>query len=352
MTLFPLNPHHPINHSSDSIFAAMIKFALIGCGRIAAKHAGNMARVGLLTAVCDVVKERANAFAETYKAKPYYNLDDLLAWEGDVNVVSVCTPNGFHAEHTIKSLQAGKHVLCEKPLCLTKAAAWQIIETEKFCRRKLFVVKSTRYNPILQELKKALTESQLGKVYSFQLSCFWNRPDEYYTDWRGKLFPDGGTLYTQFSHYIDAMLWLFGDVNEAKGFKQNTAHQQSIEFEDTGVVALQMQNGILGTLNWSVNAYRKNHEIAFTILAEKATIRIGGEYLNEVQYVQATDNLQLSPTQKPSNDYTTYNGSMSHHSEIYDHLVKALTSNDDTLTGGYEGLKTVETIESLYKAIS
>jgi UDP-N-acetyl-2-amino-2-deoxyglucuronate dehydrogenase len=330
----------------------MTKFALIGCGRIAARHAENMARVGSLIAVCDTVHAKADAFAETHKAKSYYNIDELLAQERAVDVVSVCTPNGFHAEHTIKSLQAGKHVLCEKPLCLTKAAAWQIIETEKFCRRKLFVVKSTRYNPILQALKKNLDEGRLGKVYSFQISLFWNRPDEYYTDWRGKLFPDGGTLYTQFSHYIDAMLWLFGDVAGAKGFQQNAAHRQSIEFEDTGAVAMQMQSGALGTLNWSVNAFRKNHEIAFTILAEKATIRIGGEYLNEVQYVQAATDLALPAAQKAPNDYTNYHGSMSHHREVYDSLVSALSSGDKDFIGGYEGLKTVETVETIYKAIS
>lgn len=330
----------------------MKKFALIGCGRIAARHAENMARVGKLLAVCDVVPEKAAAFAAKYSATAYDNLDALLANEPSVDVVSICTPNGLHAEHTIKSLQAKKHVLCEKPLCLTAAAAWQIIETEKFCRRKLFVVKSTRYNPILQDLKKALMEGALGKVYSFQVSCFWNRPDAYYTDWRGKLFPDGGTLYTQFSHYIDAMLWLFGDVASAKGFKANAAHQNSIEFEDTGVVALQMTNGVLGTLNWSVNAFRKNHEIAFTLLAEKGTIRIGGEYLNEVQYLQAAADLQFTTSGKKANDYTSYNGSMSHHNEVYDHLLKALNEDDKTFIGAYEGLKTVETIEKIYKAIA
>jgi predicted dehydrogenase len=330
----------------------MRKFALIGCGRIAVRHAENMARVGTLVAVCDVVKEKADALAAAYAAKPYYTIDDLLANEPEVEVVSICTPNGLHAEHTIKSLQKRKHVLCEKPLCLTTAAAWQIIETEKFCRRKLFVVKSTRYNPILQNVKKSLTDGLLGRIYSFQISCFWNRPDEYYTDWRGTNFPDGGTLYTQFSHYIDAMLWLFGDVTEVKGFQQNAAHRQSIEFEDQGVVALQMKNGTLGTLNYSVNAYRKNHEIAFTIIAEKGTIRIGGEYLNEVQYLQTEQDLQLFTAGNGANKYASYNGSMRHHDEVYDHLVKALASSDNTFIGAYEGLKTVETIEKIYKAIS
>lgn len=330
----------------------MKKFALIGCGKIAGKHAENIARVGNLVAVCDVVEQKRDAFAATYNAKAYESIDELLEGEKEVEVVAICTPNGLHAEHTIKSLQARKHVLCEKPLCLTNAAAWQIIETEKFCRRKLFVVKSTRYNPLLQGLKKALLDGKLGAVYSFHLSCLWNRPENYYVDWRGKMFPDGGTLYTQFSHYIDAMLWLLGDVAEVKGFKRNAAHTTSIEFEDTGTAALLMQNGSLGTLHWSVNSFRKNHEIALTVVTEKGTVRLGGEYLNEVQYSETAEALPFAAIQKSANDYSQYRGSMSHHKEVYDHLIRVLDEADQSFTGAYDGLKTVETIEKIYKAIS
>lgn len=330
----------------------MKKFALIGCGKIAGKHAENITRVGTLVAVCDVVKEKRDDFAARYGAKAYEEMDQLLQHEKEVEVVAICTPNGYHAEHTIKSLQAGKHVLCEKPLCLTSAAAWQIIETEKFCRRKLFVVKSTRYNPLLQELKKAVAEKKLGSIYSFHLSCIWNRPETYYSGWRGKLFPDGGTLYTQFSHYIDALLWLLGDVEEVKGYRKNAAHTSSIEFEDTGVASLFMQSGAVGTLHWSVNGYRKNHEIALTLVAEKGTVRLGGEYLHEVQYNESEEAVLFPEVQQNANDYTQYKGSMSHHREVYDHLLQVLNNNDKMFTGAYDGLKTVETIEKIYKAIS
>jgi UDP-N-acetyl-2-amino-2-deoxyglucuronate dehydrogenase len=325
----------------------MKQFALVGCGRIAKRHAENIARIGKLVAVCDIVQQRADELANAYNAKAYYSIDDLLAAEKEAEIISVCTPNGLHAEHIIKSLQAGKHVLTEKPLCLTKAAAWQIIETEKFCRRKLFIVKSARYNPVLQALKKVLTDNSLGKLYSFHLSCIWNRPDEYYTDWRGKLFPDGGTLYNQFSHYIDTMLWLLGDVAEVKGFKTNAAHQTSIEFEDTGAVALQMENNVLGTFHWSVNAFRKNHEIAFTLVAEKGTIRIGGEYLNEVHYLQTVDQTLPAEFNKAEAEITTGN-----HAKLYDHLSNVLESDDNSFPDAYDGLKTVETIEKIYKATS
>ncbi|HEX8313557.1 MAG TPA: Gfo/Idh/MocA family oxidoreductase [Flavisolibacter sp.] len=318
----------------------MKEFAIIGCGRIAKRHAENIQRIGKLSAVCDELPARADSFAAAYDTKAYYSVDDLLHQEKNIDFVAVCTPNGMHAEHIIKSLQAGKNVLAEKPLCLTKAAAWQIIETEKFCRRKLFLVKSARYNPILQQLKRMIDGNDLGQLYSFHLSCIWNRGDGYYTDWKGKLFPDGGTLYNQFSHYVDVMLWLFGSVADIKGFKANLAHKESIEFEDNGVVALQMQNGMIGSFHWTVNAYQKNFEIALTIMAEKGTIRIGGENLNEVHY---------NHTGKPV-EFTVYKReNWSNHKEIYDHLADVLAQRQQAaFPDAYEGLKVVETIEKIY----
>ena len=182
--------------------------------------------------------------------------------------------------------------------------------------------------------------------------CIWNRPDSYYTDWHGKSFPDGGTLYTQFSHYIDAIIWLFGDLKEARGFKKNAAHSDSIEFEDTGTAALAMQNGSVGTLHWSVNSYKKNHEIALTIVAEKGTIRVGGPYMNEVQYQEAADEVLFEPVNNASNDYAGYSGSMSNHEEVYDHLVRSIGQTTSTFANAFDGLKTVEAIEKIYKAVS
>jgi predicted dehydrogenase len=329
----------------------MYKFAIIGCGRIAPRHAENIIAIGTLVAVCDTDRNKADSFAAKYSAKAYYSIEELLAGEEGVDVVSICTPNGYHAEHSIKSLQAGKHVLCEKPLCITSAAAWQMMETEKFARKELFVVKSTRYNPLLQQLKKLVSTNELGAIYSFSLNCFWNRSPAYYTDWRGKNFPDGGTLYTQFSHYIDAMLWVFGDIAEVRGFAANKAHANAIDFEDTGAAALHMKTGVLGTLNWSVNTYKKNSEIALTVIAERGTIGLGGEYLNEIKY-QQTDNPIVTGRTNGSNDYGFYKGSMSNHDEVYKNLVEAMDNPHHPATRAFDGLKTVEAIEQIYKAVN
>lgn len=328
----------------------MYNFALIGCGRIATRHAENIVRVGCLLAVCDIIAEKAHTFSNVYDARAYTDLDTLLQQETEVDVVSICTPNGFHAEHSIKALRSGKHVLCEKPMCLTTAAAWQMIDAEKFSGKKLFVVKSARFNPYLQQLKKLLDDRTLGNVYSFQLSCFWNRPPEYYMDWRGKLFPDGGTLYTQFSHYIDALLWLLGDIERAHGFLKNFVHP-AIEFEDTGAAALQLTSGVLGTLNWSVNTYQKNYEIGLTLLTEKGTISLGGPYLNELKYACTDVNFESTKDKQP-NDYMFYAGSMSHHKEVYENLVNALKDETQHAANALDGLRTVAAIEKIYNAIS
>ena len=330
----------------------MFQFAIIGCGRISRKHASSIKTRGQLIAVCDIIPEKADQLAAEFNCKAYYSIEDLLQAEKDIDVISICTPNGLHAEHSIKSLQAGRHVLCEKPLCLTTAAAWQIIETEKFCRKKLFVVKSNRYNPITAALKKLVEDQSIGKIYSFHLSCIWHRPESYYHDWHGKLFPDGGTLYTQFSHYIDALVWLFGELKEARGFRTNAAHQNSMEFEDAGTASLLMKNGAIGTLHWTVNSFRQNHEIALTIVAEKGTIRTGGAYMNEVQYLQAEDEVLFEPVKNASNDYAGYSGSMSNHEEVYQHLVESLEQPSTSFANSYDGLKTVEAIEKIYKAVS
>jgi UDP-N-acetyl-2-amino-2-deoxyglucuronate dehydrogenase len=331
--------------------SSVLRFGIIGCGKIAPRHAAEAAKQGQLVAVCDVLKERADTLASQYAAKACYHIEELLKQEFDL--LAICTPNGLHATHSIQALNAGMHVLCEKPLCISTADARQMMEVAKANNKKLFVVKSTRYNPALAALKKLIEENQFGKLYSFQLNCFWNRPAAYYQDsWKGSNDLDGGTLYTQFSHYIDAMLWLLGDVETVSGFRKNLAHKDIIDFEDSGVVALQMQNGMIGGLNWSLNTFQKNMEVSLTLIAEKGSVRIAGEYMNEMQY-QLTDGFELAiPESGNANDYGFYKGSMSNHDHVYENMMKALQNDNHPFTHAADGLKTVETIERIYNSVS
>lgn len=331
-----------------------LKFAILGCGKIAPRHAVEIIKHGELAAVCDTIKKNADDLAQSYHARAYYSVDDLLKKESELDVVAVCTPNGLHAEHAIKALQSGSHVLCEKPLCISAAEGLKMIDVSGKYKKKLFVVKSTRYNPALAALKNSLDEDQFGKVYSFQLNCFWNRPAAYYKDsWKGSLSLDGGTLFTQFSHYIDALLWLLGDIGSVSGTRKNFAHKGIIEFEDSGVVAVEMKNGTIGGINWSVNTFQKNMEVSLSLLAEKASIQIGGEYMNEIKYqLTVGGRLDIPATPGNANDYGFYKGSMSNHDKVYVNLIKALQDDNYPFTNAVDGLKTVEAIEKIYNSVS
>lgn len=328
------------------------QFALIGCGRIAERHAEQMMKQGQLVAVCDIVPARADEFAATYHARPYYSLESLLQAETGLTLVSICTPNGLHATHAIAVLEAGHHVLCEKPLCISEEDGRNMIDAAAKAGKKLFVVKQNRYNPPVAFLKELILTGKLGTIYSFQVNCFWNRPETYYTGWKGTKALDGGTLFTQFSHFIDLIYWLFGDVAAVKALGRNFAHP-SIEFEDTGIVAFEMANGAIGSLNYTVNSFDKNMEGSFTVFAEKGTVKIGGQYLNELEYcsVAGIEKPDL-PVGNPANGYGFYQGSMSNHDKVYENLVLALQDDKHAFANAKDGLKTVEIIEKIYRTPS
>lgn len=330
-----------------------IRFAIIGCGRIAQRHAEHINSKGVLVAVCDIEKEKADELANEYKAIPFYNIEELLKSDIDFDVVSICTPNGLHAEHSIKALKAGFHVLCEKPMALNVGDCEKMIEAAKSAGKRLFIIKQNRYNPPVVAVKKALEEGRLGKIYSIQLNCFWNRGLAYYANsWKGTRDLDGGTLFTQFSHFIDLLYWMLGDIAEVRSMMQNFAHGDVIEFEDTGVVLLKFVNGALGSVNYTVNSYGKNMEGSLTIFGEKGTVKIGGQYLNELEYQNIQDYIISNlPAGNIANEYGAYQGSMSNHDKVYDNLIDVLLHNGIMTTSALDGLKTVSIIEKIYSAV-
>lgn len=327
-----------------------LKFALIGCGRIGKRHVEQILKVGELIAVCDIEANKADNFAENFNVKAYYDISDMLSNEKNLDIVSICTPNGLHAEHTIKSLNAGFHVLCEKPMAIKVSDCQAMIDTATSVNKKIFIVKQNRFNPPVEAVKKLLDENRLGKIFSFQLSCFWNRDENYYNNsWKGTKNLDGGTLYTQFSHFVDLLYWFFGDVNNVYALGKNYNHVKSIDFEDTGVVVMEFSNGILGTINYNVNSYDRNMEGSLVIFGENGTVKIGGQYLNELEY-QCIENYKIVdlPHGNPPNQYGHYQGSMSNHSLVYQNIVDVINDNIKIATTMHEGMKTVEIIEKIY----
>jgi UDP-N-acetyl-2-amino-2-deoxyglucuronate dehydrogenase len=330
-----------------------LKFAIIGCGRIADRHAEQIDRLAVLQAVCDKEESKAIRLGNKYRTKIYTDIEELLMQEKGIDVISVCTPNGLHAEHSIMAFRKGFHVLCEKPMAISVYDCGEMIKEAEKANRRLFVVKQNRYNPPVKAIKEALENNRLGKILSIQLSCFWNRNEEYYSqsDWKGTKKLDGGTLFTQFSHFIDLLYWMFGDIRRVEAITKNLNHERIIEIEDSGVVILEFYSGILGTINYTVNSFERNMEGSLTIFGENGSVKIGGQYLNELEY-QNIKNYKISelPTGNPPNNYGQYLGSMSNHDKVYENVIDVLFNEGTIGTNGFEGLKTVEIIDKIYTA--
>jgi len=330
-----------------------LKFALIGCGRIAQRHAKHINTYGKLIAVCDINEELAKNLSEDYDAQYYTSHAEMLERiTGEADVISICSPNGLHAAHSISSLNAGFHVLCEKPMAISVHDCGEMIKAAEAANKRLFAIKQNRFNPPVAKVKEIIDQGVLGEIYSLQLSCFWNRNFDYYENsWKGTKDLDGGTLYTQFSHFIDLLYWMIGDVKFAKGIGKNYAHNGIIEFEDAGVVILEFHNGVIGTINYTVNSFAGNMEGSLTIFGEKGTVKIGGQYLNELEYQRIQDyEIKDLPKGNKPNNYGNYQGSMSNHDNVYENLVNVLQNDSPINASCFEGLKTVEIIDKIYSS--
>jgi UDP-N-acetyl-2-amino-2-deoxyglucuronate dehydrogenase len=239
-------------------------------------------------------------------------------------------------------------------MATTVVDAERMVNEALKANKRLFVVKQNRFNPPVIAVKKAIDEGRFGNIFSVQLNCFWNRHPKYYTAsaWKGTMHLDGGTLFTQFSHFIDLLYYFFGDISEAKGYSGNFNHHNIIDFEDTGMVAVRFHSGIIGTINYTVNSYSRNMEGSISIFGEHGTVKIGGQYLNELEYQQFKDHkISNLPPGNPPNNYGEYIGSMSNHDKVYENIIDVLHNEGSIATNGFEGLKNVEIIDKIYKAV-
>jgi predicted dehydrogenase len=330
-----------------------INIVIIGAGRIGKRHAEHASKFGNLVAVCDNDVVKSNELSNKYNCHSFDSIEKLIKSNISIDIAAICTPNGLHAEHSILLLNNKINVLCEKPMALSASDCYNMILASEQNNKRLFIVKQNRFNPPVLKLKELIDNNSLGNIFSFQLSCFWNRNDEYYDNsWKGSLDLDGGTLYTQFSHFLDLLVWMLGDVIDIEAFGENFNHKNIIEFEDTGVIILKFKNGVIGTVNYTVNSYDKNMEGSLTMFGEKGTMKIGGQYLNEIEYfsIEGLEEIKITKGNKPNN-YGKYFGSMSNHGLIYENLVSTLSNQTQINTSSIEGMKTVSTIEKIYEKI-
>ena len=331
----------------------MIKFVVIGQGHIGKRHAEMIRRNSdsELVAVCDILpKEQVGL--ENVEVPYFRSIDELLDSNIDIDVVNICTPNGFHAEYAIKALEKKHHVVLEKPIALTKHDAEQIVFKSLQVSRHVFCVMQNRYSPPSVWLKQIVTEKRLGDIYMVQLNCYWNRDERYYKkgNWHGTADLDGGTLFTQFSHFIDIMYWLFGDITNIRGNFHDFSHQSLTDFEDSGVVTFDFVNGGMGSLNYSTSVWDTNLESSIIIVGEKGTVKVSGQYMNEVEYCHIKDYEMptLAPS-NPPNDYGAYKGSAQNHHYVIQNVVEKLQENGSITTNVLEGLKVIDIIERMYQ---
>ncbi|MDF1672719.1 MAG: Gfo/Idh/MocA family oxidoreductase [Vicingaceae bacterium] len=331
----------------------VIKFAVVGCGHIGKRHAemviGNPH--AKLIALCDAAPKESLGI-EKYDVPFYNSIEELMEAKLDIDVVNICTPNGLHSDQASLALDNDCHIVVEKPIGLSKAKCEQVIHKALRNHKQVFAVMQNRYSPPSVWIKELIENKTLGDIFMVQLNCYWNRDSRYYKPggWKGTNNLDGGTLFTQFSHFIDIMYWLFGDITNIQGKFKDFTHHDSTDFEDSGFVSFDFLEGGMGSLNYSTAVANQNLESSITIIGEKGSVKIGGQYMNEVEgcNIDGYDMPEL-PAANPPNDYGPYKGSAANHHYIIENVVDTLNGKTTATTNALEGLKVVDIIERIYE---
>jgi UDP-N-acetyl-2-amino-2-deoxyglucuronate dehydrogenase len=328
----------------------VLNAGLIGCGRVGPRHAESISELPQvrLAAVADVVESRAQRFARAYGGQAYTDYRQILD-RPDVDMVSICTPSGLHAQMAIDALQAGKHVVLEKPMALSLEDADRIINTALHTGRKLCVVLQNRYNPPMQDLRRVVDEGKLGRLMLGSATVRWYRPQEYYEDgWHGTWAMDGGALMNQSIHHIDALQWLMGDVQSVFAYTGTLAHK--MEAEDTGVAVLRFRSGALGTVEGSTITYPENLEGSVALFGERGSAKVGGTALNhkviwkiEGELEHERETLTRDQVDPPS-VYGT-----SHRAVIAD-MIAAINEDREPRTNGLAARKSVALVLAMYES--
>lgn len=331
----------------------MLKFGLVGCGRISPKHLDALGQLpqAQLVAVCDIQKDRADRIAaERPGVHAYHDLDAMLARQQDLDVVSVLTPSGLHAEHSIQAARAGKHVVVEKPMALRLEDADAMLEACDRAGVKLFVVKQNRYNVPVQQVRRALEAGRFGRLLLGTVRVRWSRRQAYYDHdaWRGTWALDGGVFSNQASHHVDLLQWMLGPVKAV--FARTARYLASIEAEDTGVAVLTFENGATGIIEATTATRPKDLEGSLSILGDSGTAEIGGFAVNEMRTWQfekpepGDAEVLASAREAPPNVYGFG------HRAYLKNVVDALQARGSALVDGLEGRKSLELIHAIYES--
>jgi predicted dehydrogenase len=332
----------------------MLKFALLGCGRIAKRHSELLGHKQIenaeLVAVCDVVEEKAKKIGEQFSVPYFTNMHEMLK-NIDVDVVTVLTESGYHAKHVLEIAKYKKHIVVEKPMALTLDDADAMIEACDEAGTKLFVVKQNRFNVPVVKTREALEEGRFGKLVMGTVRVRWCRPQAYYDQdsWRGTWALDGGVLTNQASHHVDLLEWMMGDVESVHAM--STTALADIEAEDTAIVNIRFRNGALGIIEATTAVRPKDLEGSLSVLGENGTVEIGGFAVNQMKVwnfadKQAGDDEVMDEySVNPPNVYGFG------HQAYYEHVVDSIINNKKHLVDGLVGRKSLELINAIYESI-
>jgi UDP-N-acetyl-2-amino-2-deoxyglucuronate dehydrogenase len=340
-----------MRHYPAPIRDRKIRFALVGCGRIANNHFEALRKHqdrAEIVAVCDVDPRALDRAVGLTGAEGYGNLEEMLR-RVEADIIVVTTPSGLHPEQTIQIAQSGRHVMTEKPMATRWEDGKRMVAACDAAGVRLFVVKQNRRNATLQLLKNAVDKKRFGRIYMVNLNVFWTRPPEYYNSakWRGTWEFDGGAFMNQASHYVDLIDWIVGPVESLQAYTATLA--RDIEVEDTGVISLRWRNGALGSMNVTMLTYPRNMEGSITVLGEHGTVRIGGVAVNEIQQWEfATPDPDDDKVGDASYETTSVYGFG--HPLYYDNVIKVLRGEAEPETDGREGLKSLEVLIAAYKS--
>ncbi len=329
---------------------------ICGVGHIGRRHATLVARQpgAALVALIEARPELYPELTQTFGVPVFGSLDEYLRAGLAADVLTVATPNGSHAPLAVQALRAGLHVVIEKPLAIRRLDAEEIVHTALQTGRRVFGVMQNRYSPPAAWLKQVVEAGRLGQIYLVQLNCLWNRDARYYQpgSWRGTRQHDGGTLFTQFSHFIDLLYWVFGDITAIQSRFYDFAHAGLTEFEDSGLVTFELVRGGAGVLQYSTAVWGRNLESSITVVAERGSLKLGGQYLDKVEVCHLDEGYTLPPLAptNPANDYGAYQGSAANHVQLIENVLDALRGDSPLTTNALEGLKVVDIIERIYAA--
>ncbi|MCI4670292.1 MAG: Gfo/Idh/MocA family oxidoreductase [Bacteroidia bacterium] len=332
-----------------------LKFALVGCGSIGKRHVAvlDAEEQAEVVAICDQDEAKVAALSELYDTLPYYTSYEQMLDEVEADIIVIATPHALHAPMAIQAANKKFNVLVEKPMALSLQDCHAMNEAAYKNEVKLWVVKQNRYNVPVKLTKEAIDQGRLGKIFMIKCDILWNRYQGYYDDsvWRGSIEKEGGALFTQASHFIDLLIWWCGDVIEAKGKMETQNH--NIETEDSGIVTLKFNSGALGSLVWTTCVFNKNYEGSITIVGERGTIKIGGKYLNKIEFWEVEgfplqEGIEFSD--KP-NAYGKYQGTSSNHDKVVKAIIGQVNRERKDTVDGFEGMKSVAAIEMIYNQL-